>query len=107
MPDYQLAFNLREQNAAVLKLSGWVNFNNATAIYRQGNELTDQTVSSGIKMLIVDVAEVKTSQSVLLSLLLRWRVKLNKASCSVKINGLSEQMRRVSEVTGIAPLLPE
>ena len=111
MKDYSLKYKRDGENRGLLVLEGWVDFENAPEILAEGERLIKGAKdlaaekSAGVAMTL-DVSKVKTVQSVLLSLLLRWLDLLQIHEIDALVTGLSGKMLKMVSITGLDELIP-
>lgn len=111
-----LTCNALEEGRVQLVLKGSVSFCNAADIFSEGEQLL---ASSGVLLadkspamqqsavvITVNVGQVESIQSVLLSLLLRWLDVISANGHKMVVAGLSEKMLKMTEVTGLDAVLP-
>jgi anti-anti-sigma factor len=108
---YTLNYESDKQSNGELILQGVVDFENASDILTKGEYLLTEAGllsagNSATRQVTINVSQVATVQSVLLSLLLRWLELLQAHGNVVNISGLSEKMLKVAKVTGLESILP-
>lgn len=97
----QVALNNAQTGFSV---SGDIRFNNVLKLRRQGNRLMNAIADSVIE---VDLAQVSSSDTSGLSLLVRWMRFAEKQNKQVKYKSIPAPLMKVATVCGVAQLVGE
>jgi len=83
-------------------LSGKVQFNNVVALRKHGNDIIDRFNRSALQ---VDLSGVTSSDTSVLSLLLRWLSYANQQNKQVHYTAIPETLLKVVKVCGLTQLI--
>ena len=89
--------------AAYAEISGDIDNDTAVALLDEGNAFLK---SSENRELIIDFGQVKSAQSVALSLMIRWLQTAEGQNKVLRFTGLSGKLRDLAGVSGLAEVLP-
>ncbi|MCP5162994.1 MAG: STAS domain-containing protein [Hahellaceae bacterium] len=94
-----------ELESGRLRLSGILDDNNILGIRQWGERQIKAGVAEGMSGLIIDLAELESAQSQVLSLLLCWIRSANGKGSDVKIENAPLKLQEVARVSGLDAFL--